>query len=969
MQLQRLSSENLLKNIQANDLVLTANSRLRRMLMQTLSEQKSAGVFASPKIFSFMQWAQESWLQLQDQAYPNSNCIVINQSQRLKLWRDILSDNENTRSIINPEKLAQHADTAYQTLEQWLQPLSSLDDYDHPDSKAFKTWAESFIQQCESLNFISQSQMFTHLKESIEAPRGLVQVSRIFLVEFDDIPPSTLALLQRAGKELIQVQLDHEHNSQVVRIECDDIADEYLCCANWAKNLLENNQPIVIKGKPQLRIGIIDPSLGQNRDKLERVLCETFEPQFLMPGVKRYTLPFNFSAGIPLAQCPLVKTALQLLSFNYSVIELEKCCQLLHSPFWHTNEILNNETSLADRSQTEYNIRAMRQAELRLAQLRQCSQASITKISKSLEEQISEADKVDIQNPLDSYTNLSQRLQNFSDLRRKQGQKSSSKNWSQLFADQLQVLGWPGERRLDSNEFQQYTQFQQLLDELSALDNCQALLTLSDAIKEMFNLCRGHHYQAKTPDSPIQVLGALEGAGMSFDYCWVLGMQQKNWPPSPQPNPLLPYELQRSLQMPHATVERELKFAQALTQGYRQCAKEVMFSYARQQGDEALLASTLIADIPNSESPLTTNSHGPGGTDEQHGSDISLQQYKQQLFHRRSLEWNQSQQGPALQPREYTMGGSAVLKQQALCPFNAFAVHRLGAKPFETPKIGLSPLERGNILHLALELIWEELGSQAALLAMSVDDTDKFIKSHLQTAIDKTLSQRFDLGPRFREIEHQRLQQQLQQWMEIESQRPPFEVLGVEVSRNLQLGKLNLSLRLDRLDKILVDPESPPEDSNLTTQEFIIDYKSGNSNIKNWIGERLEEPQLPLYTMTDESIDSIAFAQINTNAITFTGLAQSISPAPGVISWLDEKSRAKITPQQSWEEQKKVWRCDLELLAKNYTDGMAELNFKNPIAQRYSTDLASLQRTAELSEKQQFWQAQPPATANNEFDF
>src|SRR5690606_33249085 len=44
-------------------------------------------------------------------------------------------------------------------------------------------------------------------------------------------------------------------------------------------------------------------------------------------------------------------------------------------------------------------------------------------------------------------------------------------------------------------------------------------------------------------------------------------------------------------------------------------------------------------------------------------------------------------------------GGTAVLKDQAACPFRAFATHRLNAREMEVPQTGLTLRERGNIIH------------------------------------------------------------------------------------------------------------------------------------------------------------------------------------------------------------------------------------------------------------------------------
>ena len=65
--------------------------------------------------------------------------------------------------------------------------------------------------------------------------------------------------------------------------------------------------------------------------------------------------------------------------------------------------------------------------------------------------------------------------------------------------------------------------------------------------------------------------------------------------------------------------------------------------------------------------------------------------------------------------KETIRTGSTLLKNQSLCPFNAFAVHRLKAEPLEEPSQGLSAKDRGSLLHDVLYRLWRQWDSSAAL--------------------------------------------------------------------------------------------------------------------------------------------------------------------------------------------------------------------------------------------------------------
>src|SRR5690606_15769840 len=183
------------------------------------------------------------------------------------------------------------------------------------------------------------------------------------------------------------------------------------------------------------------------------------------------------------------------------------------------------------------------------------------------------------------------------DHRRVRGRHSAS-NWAAIFQQQLTRLGWPGSRPLDSQEYQQMTLWQRLLEDFCALDSGSLSFDLSQALKYLRTLAGTTPFQPQTPDSPIQILGALEGAGLQFSHCWVMGLHHRQWPPAPSPNPLLSVILQRQHNMPHASAERELVFARALTENYRACAAQVVFSSPLSDGDNELRPSALIRDLP-----------------------------------------------------------------------------------------------------------------------------------------------------------------------------------------------------------------------------------------------------------------------------------------------------------------------------------------------------------------------------------
>ena len=228
-------------------------------------------------------------------------------------------------------------------------------------------------------------------------------------------------------------------------------------------------------------------------------------------------------------------------------------------------------------------------------------------------------------------------------------------------------------------------------------------------------------------------------------------MDDINWPPQPNPNPFIPKKLQRELQMPHATAERELQFCTQLIQQFQQSAPFVIFSHAEKSDDLELQASPLIKHMT-----------------EINLDELNLKSYLppcERIFQTKHIEPFHDEQAPAVSPNEKTQGGIAILKLQSLCPFKAFAEKRLHAYPLENPQPGLRASDRGNFLHTVLEKIWQELTDQSTLLSLS----DVALRDLINQCIDHALHSSI-LPVRERtqySIEKQRQQRPVWDWLNL----------------------------------------------------------------------------------------------------------------------------------------------------------------------------------------------------------
>lgn len=895
-----------LSAIHGDQLILTANNRLRNHILRAygqLQNSTATNVWPAPRIYSLSQWIELQWDGLQRRGYVPALQRIISNLQRQTLWEKIIGESSLAEALLQAEPLAQAADGALRNLELWqlteedvraAEPMLNS----QSNSYCWLTWLGEFRAQLRKLGFITRETANQMLITAFKAGE-LKHESIIHLTGFDDIPPQHQDLINNACLELASINLDNSTHL-LQRTEINTTAQEIQAAALWSKQQLEQN--------PAAMIGIIVPNLGQSRDQVERIFVEVFEPLAALPNQPRYTLPFNFSAGTPLATTPIIAATLDLLELQKPSWELESICHLLLSPFFG-----DAKNELVLRSHLIQTLRKLGKFTISLSDLRYHCQKLSGKLS------IAEGDG-----------NLANRLVQLENYRRDSFGFHTAQYWCDFFQQHLKILAWPGVRRLDSQEYQQLTLWNQVLENFLQLDGIGINFSYSNAIRQLRSIAGKTPFQAQTPNSPIQILGALEGAGLQFSHCWVMGLHHRQWPPVPAPNPLLPSTLQRAKKMPHASAERELQFARALTAHYQQCAAQVIFSSAHSEDGSELSPSALIRHL--TATPL--NQLVPSST------TASSENYER-LSKSKTLQLVDCASAPKLDiNHEPVRGGASLFKEQAACPFNAFARLRLGAARTEEPVAGFSAIERGNLLHEALATIWRELKTQTALIALDENSLSSLITNAAQQTVDSLKQRRgTSIGVYYAQLEQERLSILLSDWLSQEKTRPAFNVVAIEEEVQITFADLPLRLRIDRVDQL--------DNGEL----ILIDYKTGHPKAGSWQGERMDEPQLPLYAITAASeVSAIAFAQINAKAMQWIGTGELHVNHEGIFP-----------SKQNWQEQLYEWQQNLQQLAHNFIQGDVRVDMKNPTTAQYAEDLLPLNRLLEKDALDRFIQREQGA--------
>lgn len=840
--------------------VLTPNQRLARRIKAAWGRHQielKRSAWETPPVMTLDHW----WLRCYQEALRAGAELpeLATVNQQRALWRQVVQLDSSTAGLLRPVAAAQLAQEAYDNLLLWDvewrdRELRQQFEF-FEDSSLFLQWAEAFEAGLQAAGLTTLPALVPALSEQTHS-------ARLVLAEFAELAPRYQHALDRMA-DTLEYFSAHDRRAVCSRVSCETPYEELRSAAEWAYGQHQSS--------PGRKLAILLPSLQQERQHIERELRRQFGSNPRRPD----SLPVNFSAGQPLASCGPVVIALQLLRSpvtSLSLAQLTALCTTRYRPRDQSDHELSALRLLQEQAREPVTL-----AQFRSAMLRTGGEALA-------EESVATCSLLPLSATDPRSLRSSRRIA----------------EWLPVLRSLLTDFGWPGPGPLDSIEYQQVTVFQSQCQALLTLDPVLGKVSYEQAVAALEQLCNDTVFQAETPDAPIQVLGMLEAAGLAFDAVWICGMGAGQFPAAASPNPLLPVSLQRNLRMPHADASRELAYAEGLLAQLQAASDTLIASYARSDQDADVPPSPLIADFIPQQSPV--NARHPQNwltTDDD------------------PLEAIVDVCGPGVSDDEAgeLSGGSAILRDQAQCPFRAFVRHRLSAEPLPEPEAGLTAAERGSLLHAALFQLWGELQTSEALRALTTAQREQATAASVNSAIAGFRHRRNPVIQALLDVERQRLTTLIGLWLEIELQRPPFAVIAREEKVTLQLGSLPLRLRLDRVDQLAGG------------EQLIIDYKSGNSRPRHWLGERLEEPQLPLYaTVADEvAALGVSFAVLRPDALEFRGLA-ALDFGPGIDTDIAAATAKTDLQAKDWNGLLEAWRSQLEGLVQEFLNGYAVVN-------------------------------------------
>ncbi len=738
-----------------------------------------------------------------------------------------------------PEVLIDDVAAAWEMAHRWRLWASIETSTRNESHRVFVSWSARFRAALDERCAITTAELPAALTRSLRTSDHWLP-TRILTYGFEQTPSAIIDLwdaYRSAGCDVRHHASHRPPQASVDAVVYPTIDAEMRAATQWARSIVEAARKD--RTESDLRIGIAIPDLLQRHAALTRRLDATFTPDLLhaQPGESIY----NLSGGTPLLDQPIARDALDLLWIATSPMHYRDVHRLVRSP--SAGSISSAIDRIGERLPERFDLATL---------------ARMTDVP-SVHELHELASRWPRRAPIDA--------------------------WVSHIDAYLRLARWAQPEQLRVGGAEVRSAVGDVVHQLRAHSLLDTLWSARETIAHLRALCARTMFAPHRPDAPVQVLGYLETAGLTFTHLWVTGLDGGAWPAAPRPNPYIAAATLDAAGVPRSNIDSELAYAMATTSRWLRSAQIVRFSCARDHGEEMCSPSPLVAHWRVPMQAELTSLHRP------HPYFDSTQRGPREDYDEAPAEATAT----TLRRR-----GSALLRDQHACPFQAFARYRLRIAAPQSPHTFPSAIDRGNLLHRVLEFA----GRAHIGRTLSAQD----IASH----IDRALHEWARFPERVRMSERARLERVIAAWLEVEATRKPYEIESIEADVSITIGGIALDLRIDRTDRT---PQGV----------IVIDYKT--SRVRG-IDIDESQPQLPLYALAVPDSTAVLYAQARSDAVVLRGV---------VASQAVEERRERIDvddPQalgaSSWEDLQARWRDELDQLARSFLTGEAQVSPREP---------------------------------------
>lgn len=664
-----------------------------------------------------------------------------------------------------------------------------------------------------------------------------------------------------------------------------DRSEELTMAAQWCREHLST--------APAARLLVIVPDLAQRQAQVRRIFDEALDPGYMCRDAGGESAAYAVEGGQPLLRYAPVAEGLRTLQLLSSDVELAEISQWLRDGFWL-------QPDASRRAILDAWLRTVAPPRLGVAQLLRALRAAPPAL-------LAHADEI---------AALLLRLQDVL----AGGARAGMGAWSERFAQVLTLCGLhAGAPRRRSSHAQQILQrLDELLNECAAMPPALGLFTAVEALAVFTQLLARTHFEPATGDAPVTLTASLADPVVRYDGIWVSGLHSGAIPQRAHADPFIPVTLQRQAGIIAADAGALVGQAQQALQTLCRCSREFIVSAPAHADDVELAVSPLLA-------PYAANAYSPprppaAGLPRLIRATRQIETFADEL----GAPWPQGAPLPA---------GTRAIELQSRCAFRAYAQLRLGAEPLEAPVPGITPRERGRMLHRALELLWRRLGGASGLAAARAQlslsrlisecvaqaageilqgaDPDEAPDNALSAAADATGLLELRRAAISRELG--RAGRLINALCEVEANRAPFVVHELEAAHHLQIAGALINVRIDRVDRLADGTHA------------ILDYKSGRAVTPDWEVARTTHPQLLVYLLAaGVPVSTLAVAHLDPKSVVFKGIGDADNRLPGVrgvaVPGLDSD-----TPSDAWSRQRRVWADQVAQLADGFVRGAARV--------------------------------------------
>ncbi len=892
--------------------VIVPTGSLATHLNETIAVQqieRGVDVWEAPNIVSWSELLRTLW-QVNRASVPDVHNVLGNQQSKM-LWTQAIEKskyNHSELTLLNVPQTVRACMRSDKLLSDWAGDESALR-LDHvSDVDQFLAWRDDYLQSLLERRVADEPSLQRQIVGLAEAGRLTYPFEKFVWYAYDLVTASQRQFSAAAKCAGCSVSMAGPgvgkakqtfRKYQTAKLELESVFVN-------ARQLLEQNE--------DLNIHVVIPDLQHRYSQVQEMARKVFYPNASLTEIQNNHSVYRLSLGKPLHEWPAIESALCVMSLLSGQLSTNDLSFLFRSVYFNSTQTFRNEFRVLDQWLRSKRTRSVSLESLP-ALLSECSDA--------------ENDSASVEVVLPTLINFIEQLIAFRvDIdQRLKAQKERTGyqaltfvEWADVFSQWLSCWGWQAyavEGEHSSLAYQLKKRWDRVLEEFSGLGAVQRQIGMKSALSHFQQLVRDSVFLPQSAVSPIVISGLLEALGKEIQVCFLTGMTQ-DYPAPNKGDAFIPNHHLLPTGYPNASAQASFAQARRVVHNLLASTEESYISFAE--------TTVSHQETPNQASSLFTSEFSKAPL-------IEFEDVCSDTPQTSILEAYVDDVGPPWPPSRKVRGGASIFKNQSQCAFKAFATHQLGFDVEDDPEFGLDHLDRGNLTHKMLELVWEQLPDQKALLAMNASEQTGFLENTFERLIELSRNKLSSDKIRLLQFERQRVIDLTSEWLELERNRPSnFSVVERESKSKAEWAGIKFEYIVDRVD------------ITEAGQCVIVDYKTGTAARGDWLGERPNEPQLPLYTVVRDQaklnkVAGIAFGQIRRSESKFVELADVD------IFQIGNKRTAAV--EQEWLESRERWPEILTGLAEDFLAGNAEVNPVDKVACQYC-ELSSVCRIEEL---------------------